>query len=311
METSTVGLEPLEVSFAGMTFGGFSAGPAGAPLVLLLHGWPQFADSWRGLARSLGAAGYRAVALDQRGYSAGARPTEIEDYALDRLVGDALGFADALGAKRFDVVAHDWGAILGWALAAGHPERLHSFTSFATPHPAALAEARANDPDQKARTNYIEIFRLPGNVAERALLADDAAKLRAVYQGKPPPADVESNVRRLSEPGALTASLNWYRAHNWSGPIAPVSVPTLYVWGAQDVALGSRAAHATERYVTGPYRFEILEDVSHWIIDERPNEAAALVLAHLQAHGAPINGAPSGAPINAAPSGARVLGESV
>jgi pimeloyl-ACP methyl ester carboxylesterase len=277
-------LEPVELKLGPLSFSGIAAGAATAPLVLLLHGWPQFADSWAGFAPVLAAAGFRAVALDQRGYARDARPGEIVDYRIDLLIGDALGFAEALGAARFHLVAHDWGAIVGWALAAAHPDRLLSFTSLATPHPAALAEARATDPDQQARSAYVGFFRQPDHVAERVLLENGAARLRAVYGGRLSAAAIESNVERLSEPGALTATLNWYRALDWNLPPDPVSVPTLYLWGTEDLALGAKAANDTAAYVRGPYLFETLEGASHWILEDRPREAGASILAHLRAH---------------------------
>jgi pimeloyl-ACP methyl ester carboxylesterase len=278
-------LEPLKLEANGYRFGGFAAGPATGPLVLLLHGWPEFADSWTEIARALGADGYRAVAVDQRGYSPGARPPAVADYGIELLVGDLLAFADALGRPRFHLVTHDWGAILGWFAAANHSERIASFTSLATPHPAALAEARTSDADQQTRSAYVDVFRAPGNIAEQKLLRDDAAPLRRVYEGKFPPPHVEANVRRLREPGALTASLNWYRAFDFISPPGAVAVPTLYAWGSNDRALGERAARNTGQYVTGPYRFEALEGVSHWIPVEAPDRVAPLLREHLAAHG--------------------------
>jgi len=286
MSVDVQGLEELTLRIDSFAYDALATGPSGGELVLLLHGWPQFADSWASLLRSLGAAGYRAVAVDQRGYSPGARPEDVADYKIGALTADVLSFADRLGAERFHLVSHDWGAIVGWHLASDHPERLLSFTTLATPHLAALAEARASDSDQQARSAYIGVFRLPGGVAERALLADDGAKLRAVYQGIPAAEEIESNVRRLMEPGALTAVLNWYRAYEFVTVPGPVSVPTLYLWGTNDLALGERAARGTAAHVSGPYRFVALEGTSHWIVDELPERVASEVLAHLGAHGA-------------------------
>jgi pimeloyl-ACP methyl ester carboxylesterase len=279
-------LEPVRLEANGFTYSGLAAGPADGPLVLLLHGWPEFSSSWAQTLPELGAAGYRAIAIDQRGYSVEARPAEIGDYAIGKLTGDVLGFGDALGRPRFHLVGHDWGAIVGWYVAANHPDRVASFVSFATPHPAALAEARANDPDQKKRMAYVDVFQAPGHVAEKALLASDAAALRAVYEGKFDSGHVAENVRRFREAGCLTASLNWYRAFDFAdvGRDA-VAVPTLYAWGTNDRALGERAAVATADYVTGPYRFERLEGVSHWIPCEAPERVTQLVRDHLSAHG--------------------------
>jgi len=275
--------DALRLEANGYTFSGIAAGPEDGELVLLLHGWPQFADSWTKVARELAADGYRAVAIDQRGYSSGARPEQQEAYAMELLVSDVLAFADALGRPRFHLVGHDWGAIVAWHVAQAHRDRLLSLTSLAIPHPHALADVVAeHDPDQLKRGAYVGVFKAPGHVAEKALMKDDAAALRAVYEGKIEPNQVDLNVRRLREPGALTAVLNWYRAFDFNSALGPVSVPTLYIWASKDRAVGERAARATAHYVTGQYTFEIVA-TTHWIVDEIPNETVAFLRPHLGA----------------------------
>ncbi|MGF1427233.1 alpha/beta fold hydrolase [Kitasatospora sp. LaBMicrA B282] len=265
------------------TFDALAAGPADGELVLLLHGFPEFADCWTAELAALAAAGYRAVAVDQRGYSPDARPGAVADYAVDLLVADALGFADVLGATHFHLVAHDWGGLVAWALAAAHPERLHSLTVLATPHPEALHQALNSGGDQRERSQYVEVFRRPGQVAERALLGAGAAKLRALYQGALGAELVESNVRRLTEPGALTAALNWYRAvaEGLRVPAGEVSVRTLFVWGTEDRALGREAAELTARQVSAPYRFVALEGAGHWLPEADAERVVPLLLDHL------------------------------
>lgn len=277
-------LEPLTITLGPHTHGALAAGPADGDLVLLLHGWPEFADCWTPVLAALGAAGLRAVAVDQRGYAPGARPTGVADYAVPELVADVLGFADALGADRFHLLAHDWGGMVAWSLASRHPERLRSLSVLATPHPAALAAAEETDQDQRQRLDYVGYFRRPGGAAEGALLAGGATRLRALYGGRVAPELVEANVRRLSEPGALTATLNWYRAPSGAIDVdaGRVTVPTLYLWGSEDVALGRIPAEATGGWVDGPYRFEVLEGVGHWLPEEVPDLVAARVLAHLE-----------------------------
>lgn len=139
-----------------------------------------------------------------------------------------------------------------------------------------------SDDEQKEKSKYIAFFRMPGGVAESFLLADNAQHLRSVYQGKISASAVESNVRRLSEKGALTAALNWYRALHLDHRIGPILVPTLYVWGDNDLALGKAAARETAKYVKGPYRFERLKDTSHWLPEEVPDRIVALLLGHLR-----------------------------
>ncbi|WP_329561249.1 alpha/beta fold hydrolase [Kitasatospora sp. NBC_01266] len=265
------------------TFDALTAGPDSGELVLLLHGFPEFADCWTAELQALAEAGYRAVAVDQRGYSPAARPDAVTDYAVEELVADALGFADALGAPTFHLVAHDWGGLVAWALAATHPQRLRTLSVLSTPHPSALYSALNGEGDQQERSQYIRHFRLPGQVAEQGLLADDAAGLRAVYRGALPQHLIESNVARLSEPGVLTGGLNWYRAisEDLLIPAGEITVPTLFVWGTEDRALGREAAELTAQHVSAPYRFVALEGAGHWLPEADAERVVPLLLAHL------------------------------
>lgn len=276
-----IGVTDIVVDVNGWQFHGLSEGPADGELVLLLHGFPEFADTWLSVMHSIAAAGFRTVAVDQRGYSSEGRPENVEEYAVEKLVSDVLGFADRLGAAKFHLVGHDWGGLLAWRLAAEHPERIRSLTVLSTPHPSAFFDALETDEDQKQRSKYIAFFRMPLRAAELFFEAFDYAALRRVYQGKVPEEQVNENIRRLSEAGALTAALNWYRALNLDMRIGPVSVPTLYIWSSQDLALGETAAVKTADYVTGPYRFERLEGMSHWLMAEAPETISKLVLEQI------------------------------
>ncbi|MFJ8477814.1 alpha/beta fold hydrolase [Kitasatospora sp. NPDC094011] len=274
---------PLRLSVGRHTFDALAAGPADGELVLLLHGFPEFADCWSAELTALAAAGYHAVAVDQRGYSPDARPADIADYTVEQLVADALGFADALDAPRFHLVAHDWGGLVAWALASAHPERLHSLAVLSTPHPEALYEALNNDSDQSERSRYVHEFRLPGHVAEQSLLADDAARLRSLYRSALPEEQAEANVRRFTEPGALTGGLNWYRATNEELriPAGEITVRTLFVWGTEDLALGRDAADLTAKHISAPYRFVALDGATHWLPEANAEQIVPLLLAHL------------------------------
>ena len=134
--------ERLEIGLGGFRFEAIACGPAQGPLVLFLHGWPSFATCWTGIMAPVAAAGFRTVALDQRGYSPGARPPAIADYAVDRLLADIDGFAETLaGGARFHLVGHDWGGLIAWPYAAHHADRLASLTVLSTPHSKAFLEA--------------------------------------------------------------------------------------------------------------------------------------------------------------------------
>ncbi|GLY64598.1 alpha/beta fold hydrolase [Amycolatopsis taiwanensis] len=271
--------EHLSIPTAAGTFDAIAAGPADGRPVLLLHGFPEAAICWEYQVAALGKRGFRAVAPDQRGYSPGVRPQAPAEYGMGELVGDVLAIADELGWHRFDLVGHDWGAAVGWWTAAEHPARLRTLTAVSTPHPKALAAALRTDEDQQLRSAYMTEFRQTST--ERRMLANNAEALRRIFEWRVPPSHVDEYVRRLSEPGALTAALNWYRAGRPSGEVGKVEVPTLYVWSTEDVALGSTAALDTENWVTGAYSFQMLEDVTHWIPEEVPEVLTALLVEHL------------------------------
>jgi len=271
------------IEFSGMRFDAFVEGPEGGELVLMLHGFPRFADAWLPLMHAVAAAGFRVGAVNQRGYSPGARPEDVGEYAIEKLVSDVAGFADALGGGRFHLVGHDWGGFVAWTYAAKFAERLRSLTVLSTPHPEAFAKALESDEDQQNRSQYITLFRMEDGAAEKVLLANDGAMLLRAYQGKLSERAVRNNIGKLSQPGALTAALNWYRALKLGRMIGKVKVPTLYVWGSADLALGRTAAFDTANYVDPPYRFEALEGRSHWLLEEVPEEIERMVLEHLRA----------------------------
>ena len=277
--------ETIELGRGDLVFDALAAGPADGRLVVLLHGFPQMPSMWRSQLKALADAGYRAVAPAQRGYSERARPEEVSEYHVDELVGDVAGFADALGADRFDLVGHDWGAIVGWHFAHRHADRLRSWTAVSVPHMAGVQKALSSGTsDQKQRSSYIEVFRAEGHVAERILLEDDAERLRRLLSF--PGADesfIEETVRAFEQPGRLTAALNWYRAMErprFEGS-PDVYVPTLFIGSTNDIAVSMDSIERCGDYVKGPFRCEILDGISHWVPDEAPEDVNRLLLEHL------------------------------
>jgi pimeloyl-ACP methyl ester carboxylesterase len=272
----------LEVQAGEFTFDCAAEGPEDGPLVLLLHGFPQSSIEWRSQLVALGAAGYRAVAPDQRGYSPGARPSEVSAYAIPHLVADVLAIADDMGGHRFHLVGHDWGAAVAWQVAGRYPERVRTLTAVSVPHPRALTAAMASgESDQRERSGYMQWIRsaAEGEV-EGQLLANDGAGLRTMVGGLP---GADEYVAALSEPGALTGALNWYRAAGRDDVlgIGPVTAPTLFVWSDGDVAIGRDAAEQCGRHVDGPFRFEVFEGVDHWVPEKAADRLNALLLEHL------------------------------
>jgi pimeloyl-ACP methyl ester carboxylesterase len=277
--------ERLRLRARGLVFDAWAAGPPGGEPVLLLHGFPQTSACWAEVAAALAAAGYRAVAPDQRGYSPGARPARVRDYRMGELVADVLGLAETLGARRFHLVGHDWGGVLGWLLAGRHPGRVASLTVVSTPHPRAFAAALLRG-GQLLRSSYMAGFAVP-RLPELALGARGLRGLRLLLAASGlGPEWVDRYAGALARPGALPAALAWYRAATPFGPAARrVAVPTSYLWGSGDPTLGPRAAAGTARWVAGPYRFEVLPGGGHWLPEHHPEALAGLVLDRLRRPG--------------------------
>jgi pimeloyl-ACP methyl ester carboxylesterase len=265
-----------------LVFDAIAAGPPAGEPVVLLHGFPQTSACWTGVLGRLAAAGCRALAPDQRGYSPDARPAAVRCYRTPELAADVLALADAAGAARFHLVGHDWGGVVAWHLAGRHPERVASLTAVSTPHPRAFASALWSSP-QLLRSAYIGFFRLP-RLPELALGAHRLGGLRFLLaRSGLGQRWVETYAGALAQPGALAAALAWYRAAVPFGLRVPrTPVPTRYLWGSGDPALGPRAARTTGDWVTGPYRFEVLPGAGHWLPEHHPDAVARVVLDQLR-----------------------------
>jgi pimeloyl-ACP methyl ester carboxylesterase len=269
----------------GLRFRTMVDGPAGGQLAILLHGFPEGAESWSKQLAALAKAGVLAVVPDMRGYGLSDAPLAVEDYAIATLVEDVAGLVKAFGRDSAHIAGHDWGALVAWFFAGRHPEMTSSLTVLSVGHPAAIAQATAHDDDQKARSQYVGLFLMEGK-AEAVLAADDYRRLRSMYSLGPNPdavphAVVEHFVRSLARPGRLTAGLNYYRANlargrGWSTLAGEVEVtaPTRLLWGDQDPALGRFQAEGTARHMTGDYRLEVLQGAGHWLQFERPDEVS-------------------------------------
>jgi pimeloyl-ACP methyl ester carboxylesterase len=278
--------EIQQVDVGDLTFDVRVDGPPDGRPVLLLHGFPQTSLSWAAVTPLLSRAGLRTYAPDQLGYSPGARPDEVAAYSTPNLAQVTADLMTALDLPVADVVGHDWGANVAWALAGWHPDRVRSLTAVSVPHPAAYTVAYRTDPEQKERSGYIRLFWQPGK-AEEVLLEEDGRRLRRMLAGGEgetgiPAEAIDQYVAVLSAPGALTAALNWYRAMSSADRVDPVAVPTTYVWSDGDVAIGRTAAEACANYVTGDYRFVELPGITHWIPEQAPEQLAAAILDRIE-----------------------------
>jgi len=281
-------LEKITIS-PGLTFDALVSGEPGGRLVLLLHGFAESMHCWRAQVAALAAAGYRAVAPNQRGYSPGARPDtgDTANYHIDLLMDDAMAIVAASGDsdRRFHLVGHDWGGSIAWALADRFPERLASLTILSRPHPNAFNRAlQMQDGDQAHRSRHHKAFLEPG--AADVVLADDAKWLRErLAAAGVPVAAIEEHLSVLGNKAAMEAALAWYRARGAiRAPLGPIRVPTLYIWGDADDTVGRIAAEGTADFVAAPYRFEALPGVGHFAADQVPDRVSELLLEHLQAH---------------------------
>src|SRR5882757_173954 len=272
-----------------LTFDALTAGAPDAPLVLLLHGFAESMHCWRAQVAALAAAGYRAVAPSQRGYSAGARPdpSDTANYHIDRLMDDAMAIVAACGygETRFHLVGHDWGGSIAWSLADRFPQRLASLTVLSRPHPNAFNRAlQLSDGEQAHRSRHHKAFLEPD--AADVVLADDAKWLRdRLAAAGVPAASIERHLGVLGNKDAMEAALAWYRARGAiRGPLGVIRVPTLYIWGDADDTVGRIAAEGTKDFVSAPYRFEVLPGVGHFAADQAPDRVNELLLSHLAAY---------------------------
>nr|WP_083467208.1 alpha/beta hydrolase [Kibdelosporangium sp. MJ126-NF4]CEL21961.1 Epoxide hydrolase [Kibdelosporangium sp. MJ126-NF4]CTQ92741.1 Epoxide hydrolase (EC 3.3.2.9) [Kibdelosporangium sp. MJ126-NF4] len=273
---ATERITPIKIKTGVGTFDAVAAGPRNGRKVLLLHGFPELGIEWEDQLLALAAAGYRAVAPDQRGYSPGVRPPGIEDYGLDYGANDVVEIADALGWHKFDLVGHDWGACVAWIAAARYEHRVRTVTAVSVPHLGAFAEALASNCEQRTMSEYMDFFRQPTPVPENKILAS-----KLTLPGVPA-RKCEMYQERLSQPGALTAALNWYRANDFTGYEQVVRVPTLFIASDDDPFVAASGVVRTHRWVKGPYRLEVLQRAGHNVPEVAAGETSALLLEHLR-----------------------------
>lgn len=265
----------------GFTFDVIDTGPLDGVPVVLLHGFPQRATSWRAVSEHLHAEGVRTYALDQRGYSPGARPASRFDYAVTGLVSDVKALIDQIGTP-VHLVGHDWGSAVAWATAADHPDAIRSLTAVSVAHPGAFMKSMLSS-TQILKSYYMLLFQLP--LLPEWLLSRENGPgerlLRAAGMTRPM---IETFRREIVADGALRGGLGYYRSIGRSAGSfgRRVSVPTTYVWSDGDTALVRRGADLTPQFVTGPYELEVMTGATHWIPDERPAELAASVLKRVR-----------------------------
>jgi pimeloyl-ACP methyl ester carboxylesterase len=272
-------LEHSTIKTNGIRLHIVQAGPRSGTPVVLLHGFPEFWYGWRKQIPALVKAGCRVIVPDQRGYNLSDKPKGINAYCIDNLVDDMVDLIDALDYEKVNLIGHDWGALVGWMLAINHPERLHRLGILNVPHPAVMKRFLQRDPAQMGRSLYALFFQLPW-LPELLLRMFNwrgaSLGLRRSARGL---AFTEDDIRKYkeawSQPGAMTAMLNWYRAAlRYQSQIKNgmrVSIPTLILWGVKDLALSYRMARPSlDHCDEGNLIF--FPDATHWVQHEEADE---------------------------------------
>ena len=274
-------------TISGLSLHVVEAGREGDPLLMLLHGFPEFWWAWRKQITPLAEAGYHVVVPDMRGYNESDAPQEVAAYHIDTLATDVVAIADAFGADRFHFVGHDWGAVIGWWVAAKHPGRLKRVVLMDGPHPDVWGKQAPKHPTQAIRSTYVAFFQLPW-LPEATLGAFDFAGLRAMMQGSAKadtfePGALDLYAEAWAHPGSVTAMLNYYRAlreRSTENEPARLAPPTLILWAGEDRFLERHVAEAG-RDLCDDGRLEFVEGASHWLHLERPERINARIVAFL------------------------------
>ncbi|KAB7741252.1 alpha/beta fold hydrolase [Parvibaculum sedimenti] len=259
------------------------AGPRDAPPVMLLHGFPEFWAGWRAQILALVAAGFRVIAPDQRGYNLSGKPKGVAAYDLDKLAADVVALADHFGISRLKLIGHDWGASVAWWLATTRPDRLERIVVINAPHPALWLKAMREDKQQRRKSWYVQMFRLPW-LPEAIMKARNFRGLadglvRSSRPGTFHESDVAEYRKAWSQPGALTATVNWYRAllkKRMPEALPWIKTPLLLIWGVED-RFGERSGGEASLALCENGRSLFVESATHWVHHEKP----ALVNASL------------------------------
>jgi pimeloyl-ACP methyl ester carboxylesterase len=282
-------LEDLWFERDGVRLHAVAAGPKDGPLVILLHGFPEFWYSWRKQIGPLAEAGYRVVVPDQRGYNTSSKPPHVADYAIGNLVADVLFIVGRLGREELHLAGHDWGAAVAWATALFAPERVKKLAILNVPHPAVFMKTVRSNPRQMLRSWYMAFFQLP-RLPERRFSANNFAEgVRALIASSRPatftPEDLEQYRKAWSNPGTVTGMINWYRALFRTRPPLPddvkVHVPTRILWGCKDMFLLPEMAQRSVAYCDAA-ELTYFADATHWLQHEKPEAVSDALIRHFR-----------------------------
>ncbi|MCC3158128.1 alpha/beta hydrolase [Hymenobacter sp. 15J16-1T3B] len=278
-------LEDHYVETNGLRLHVVQCGPLDGPLVVLLHGFPEFWYGWHRQIPALAAAGYRVWAPDQRGYNLSDKPRAVNAYAVEELVADVIGLLDAAGREQACVVGHDWGGIVAWHLAARHPARLRRVAILNVPHPTVFGRTLRRSGRQRRKSWYALFFQLPW-------LPEQLARLRNWWAGRKSLTSTSrrgtfsaDDLRRYrlawSQPGAMRSMINWYRAAARRGrsstQLGRITVPLQLIWGRRDAFLEARMAEESQKYCDQGW-LTYFDKATHWVQHEEGTRVNELLL---------------------------------
>jgi pimeloyl-ACP methyl ester carboxylesterase len=270
----------------GRRLAAIDEGPVDGPLVILLHGFPEFSYAWRNQVGPLVDDGWRVLVPDQLGYNLSDKPVGLENYDIDALADDVLRLAESAGYLTFSLVGHDWGGIVAWWLALRDPDRIERLAILNAPHPATMTRYAMTHPTQMLRSWYILFFQIPG-LPEALLRAGGYRMARRLLTGTSrgdafSRHDLDHYQEAWSRPGALTAMINWYRALRKRRRLRSerVRVPTMILWGERDAALEFPLALAALRRCDQGRLFRF-PNATHWLQHEEPEDVNHLLRAFL------------------------------
>ncbi|HEV2235620.1 MAG TPA: alpha/beta hydrolase [Ktedonobacterales bacterium] len=275
--------EERRINVNGATLHVVQAGPATGPLLILLHGFPEYWASWSRYIQPLADAGYRVWVPDQRGYNLSSKPPVVSAYALDELARDITGLMDLAGRERARIVGHDWGGTVAWWLAQRAPERIERAVIVNAVHPLVWMRSLRRSPAQFVRGWYLRFFQVP-RLPEATLRRNDWAALAGLLTRSSRPGtfseeDLAGYRTAWGQPGAISGMLNWYRAilrQRLGGVDERIQPPVELIWGARDAAAGIELAHQSiARCERG--QLDVIEDATHWVQHEQPERVLALI----------------------------------
>lgn len=279
------GFEQRLIDLPGVRLHVVLAGPQDGPALVLLHGFPEYWGGWLNQIGPLAQAGYRVIVPDQRGYNLSGKPGGLSAYRVDVLAGDVVHLMEALGYSKFRLVGHDWGGVVAWTVAALYPQRIEKLVILDAPYPAVFSSVLRSNPAQRRKSSYIFTFQLLF-LPERMLSKENWQRLVGMMQKTSPPgtftpSDFERYRAAWSQPGAITAMLNWYRAllrRPFSLPANQrLPMPVLILWGAKDFALGLELAQASLPFCANG-KLVVLDDANHWVQHEKADQVTPMLI---------------------------------